>query len=75
MLFGVIPFIDRRYDVNELQFKHDDERRVSSYAEMYEKAQDLSKIKFLQLQQKGFEQLKEIQTGDEAYKYFMRSLE
>ena len=71
MLFGVVPFIDIRYDMGELQFKLSDHRRVRNYQEMYEKAQNMGKDEFLYLQKKGFAQLSEIMTGDLAYQLFM----
>jgi len=71
-LFGIIPFIDKEYDKDNLQFEKNDERRVNNYIEFYNKTQNMGKQEFLKLQQKGFEHIKKIISGDQCYDLFMR---
>jgi len=75
MLFGVVPFVDKKYDMGELQFDANDNRRVANYQEMYEKAQNMGKSEFLCLQKRGFDQLTEIMTGNKAYELFMKMVD
>lgn len=73
-LHGIINFVDKDYDRDELVIAKNDVRRVRSYEELYEKLRYLDEKIFNELQQKQFGEITLWLDGKLFYNQFIKLL-